>query len=106
MPSWSEIVSPRETREKEVAPKNPVKKEPPPLLCTTCRNRNAIVCEDCKKRPLYQGPYCGGCYVDRIWRTLGSDSMCIGYIRASNPKNDPPLECIPCSKQKAEKLMG
>jgi hypothetical protein len=44
--------------------------------------------------------------VDRIWRTLGSDSMCIGYIRASNPKNDPPLECIPCSKQKAEKLMG
>lgn len=94
MPSWSEIVVPHHLREKKEGKKEEVKQKP--LLCTTCRRRNAIVCEDCKKRPIYQPPYCGGCYVDRIWRTLGSDSMCIGYIRASNPANDPPLECQPC----------
>jgi hypothetical protein len=95
MPSWSEIVKPKAEREQEKVQVNPVKKVPV-LLCVTCGRRNAIVCEDCKKRPLYQSGYCGGCYVDRIWRTLGSDSMCIGYIKASDPKNDPPLECREC----------
>ncbi len=97
MPSWSEIVKPRHLREKEVLPTKVAKEEPPPL-CITCRRFHAVVCEDCKRRPPYQGVYCGGCYVERIWRTLGSDSMCIGYIKASNPKNDPPLECMQCRR--------
>jgi hypothetical protein len=24
--------------------------------------------------------------------------MCIGYIHASDPKNDPPLECLQCRR--------
>lgn len=94
MPSWSEIVKPKEQREPELIKPRVNRVQIP--LCVTCKRRHAIVCEDCKKRPRYQGEYCGGCYVERIWRNLGSDSMCIGHIKASDPKNDPPLQCPEC----------
>ena len=94
MKSWSEIVLPKELRAVEVNPrKEPSKK----ILCQECGKRSAVLCRDCKVRPVRKGEVlCGGCFCDDIWRRLGSESMCIGYIRNSDPRNDPPPRCLSC----------
>lgn len=99
---WSDIVLPQSQRQKEKVEQKREKVEPT-ILCESCKIKKALVCKECKKRPILTKGFntmglCGGCHTDYIWRTLGSESMCIGYIRQADPRNDPTFNCGSCSK--------
>lgn len=97
---WSDVFLPKSQRLKE---KVEEKKIDPVILCQDCKKNKALVCKICKQRPILTKGFntmglCGGCHTDHIWNTLGSESMCIGYIRQADPRNDPPFRCGTCYK--------
>lgn len=97
--SWSDIVVPYSQRLQNKEKEKVVAAEPV-ILCENCKIRKAYLCSNCKKRPVRydipKEPLCGGCHTDYIWNHLGSESMCIGYIRDSDRRNDPPFRCKEC----------
>lgn len=60
-------------------------------LCTDCGSA-ADICHQCKKLAVYDRGLCGRCFSSR----LDSESMCMGYVRASEAAETIPFQCAPC----------
>ncbi len=85
--SWSDIVRGGPAPKKSTLnPSAPVFIPRPP--CSCC-GEPAEVCRRCAKLAVYQNGLCGHCFS----YNLPSDSMCIGYIHASNSAEKIPFTC-------------
>ena len=61
-------------------------------FCADCGN-DADVCRQCDKLAVYQDGLCGHCFS----YNMPSDSMCMGYVKASNEAEKIPFKCSACS---------
>lgn len=60
-------------------------------FCADC-GEEADVCRHCDKLAVYQDGLCGHCFS----YNMPSDSMCTGYVKASNEAEKIPFKCSAC----------
>lgn len=90
--TWAQIVRGKPT----LNPEAPVWLPQKPKVvfhafCADCGNE-ADVCRRCEKLAVYDLGLCGRCFS----YNMPSDSMCLGYVRASEEAEKIPFKCSPC----------
>jgi hypothetical protein len=68
-------------------------------FCRDCGEEAEVCANGCDRPPIWTHKgkkVCGGCLYDIMWR-IGSESMSLGIIKASEKRNDPPFRCKRCA---------